>query len=291
MPFGYKLEFGMLLNPEFLITIKKQSMQLIDSHCHLDFKIFDTDREALLVDASQHYVTKIIVPSVARANWQSVSEIRNNYDITAVAYGLHPMFMKQHQLSDLLVLREYLENNKPIAVGECGLDFFIKDANKEAQVEFFTEQLKLANEFELPVIVHARKSLDIVLKAIRKFPNIRGVIHSFSGSRQQAETCIKQGFMLGFGGPITYTRATKLRKLVSELPLESLLLETDAPDQPDSSHYGQRNVPANLLGIAKEVAELRACELSEVAQITSQNAKQLFNLPNLPIIDIIDKKK
>ncbi len=253
-------------------------MQLIDSHCHLDFNVFDIDRKELLADASNHNVSKIIVPAVARNNWQHVFEVSQQYEMIEAAYGLHPMFMKYHQHSDLLLLRGFLENNKPIAVGECGLDFFIKDANKDAQVEFFKKQLKLADEFSLPVIVHARKSLDIVLREVRKFPNIKGVIHSFSGSLQQAEACIKQGFMLGFGGPITYTRATKLRKLVTELPLESLLLETDAPDQPDSNHFGQRNVPANLLDIAKVVAELRQCDISEVAQVSTKNAKRLFNL-------------
>ncbi len=266
-------------------------MQLIDSHCHLDFKIFDKDRDALIVDANQHYVKHIIVPSVSRENWQRVLQIKNKYKMTEVAYGLHPMFMKHHQLSDIAILRDFIEQNKPIAVGECGLDFFIKEANnssnaneedkehnKAQQITLFIEQLKIADEYNLPIIIHARKSLDIILKYLRQYPNVRGVIHSFSGSKQQAENCIKQGFLLGFGGPITYTRATRLRKLVAELPLNCLLLETDAPDQPDSQHAGQRNVPANLLDIAKVVAELRSCEITEVANVTTQNAQELFQL-------------
>ncbi len=257
-------------------------MQLIDSHCHLDFKVFDKDRDELILSALKYHVKHIVVPSVGRENWQRVLEIKNKYKMTEVAYGLHPMFVKQHQPDDIVLLRDFIEKNRPIAVGECGLDFFMPEINnnqqRERQVFFFTEQLKIADEYTLPIIIHARKSLDIVLKYIRQYPNIRGVIHSFSGSKQQAEHCIKQGFLLGFGGPITYTRATKLRKLVSELPLECLLLETDAPDQPDSKHYGQRNVPSNLLNIARVVAELRSCDVIEVAQRTTQNAKDLFQL-------------
>ncbi len=273
-------------------------MTLVDSHCHLDFKVFDNDRDTVVSDAVENGIKHIIVPSVSRSNWRSVSHIQTQYPITKVAYGLHPMFMQHHQASDIAALRVYLEATlkttlenghyveehieRPVAVGECGLDFFIKNSasqqHKEVQIHFFTEQLKLADEFSLPVIIHARKSLDLVLKYIRKHPSLRGVIHSFSGSRQQAEICIEHGFLLGFGGPITYTRASKLRKLVAELPLECLLLETDAPDQPDSSHYGQRNEPAFINEMVKTVAELRSTSIAKVAKVTTQNAKTLFKL-------------
>ncbi len=258
------------------------SMQFIDSHCHLDFSVFNNDRDQLIESARTKGVEKIIIPAVSRKNWQAVKILKESYAIAEVAYGLHPMFMSQHKKAHLAELRLFLqastEINRPIAIGECGLDFYIKDADKSTQIEIFVEQLKIASDFSLPVIIHARKSLDIILKYVRKFPELNGVIHSFSGSMQQAEICMNQGFLLGFGGPVTYTRATKLRKLVVELPLEGLLLETDAPDQPDSKHWGQRNVPANLIDIATVVAELRAINLSEVAHITTQNAKELFKL-------------
>lgn len=257
-------------------------MQLIDSHCHLDFSVFNNDRNQLIENAKAKGVEKIIVPAVSSKNWHAVKTLKESYAIAEVAYGLHPMFMSQHKKDHLAELRVFLEasneKNKPVAVGECGLDFYIKDADKPAQIEIFVEQLKIACDFSLPVIIHARKSLDIILKYLRQFPELKGVIHSFSGSMQQAEICINQGFLLGFGGPVTYTRATKLRKLVAELPLESLLLETDAPDQPDSIHWGERNVPANLVDIATVIAELRATSLSEVAHRTTQNAKGLFTL-------------
>jgi len=255
-------------------------MQFIDSHCHLDFSVFNKDRDQLIKNAQTQGVEKIIVPAISRKNWHDVKALKEQYAVAEVAYGLHPMFMSQHKQEHLPDLRVFLEacneKNKPIAIGECGLDFYIKDANKLAQLEIFVEQLKIACDFSLPVIIHARKSLDIILKHLRQYPELKGVIHSFSGSMQQAEICINQGFLLGFGGPVTYTRATKLRRLVVELPLEGLLLETDAPDQPDSKHWGQRNVPANLIDIATVFSELRGIEISEVARVTTQNATKLF---------------
>ncbi len=254
-------------------------MQLIDSHCHLDFPVFDQDRDEVVNAAQEEQVKQIIVPAIGKKNWSAVRKTAHRYTLVKAAYGLHPMFMADHQLSDIADLRIWLLANKAVAVGECGLDFSIRHSSKEQQIVLFVEQLKLADEMSLPVIIHARKSLDIVLKYLRQHKNIRGVIHSFSGSLQQAHYCINQGFLLGFGGPVTYTRALRLRKLVTELPLHSLLLETDAPDQPDSWHRGERNVPANLPRIATQIAALREIEVSELARVTSQNAQRLFNLP------------
>jgi TatD DNase family protein len=189
--------------------------------------------------------------------------------------------MEQHGQSDLNALKIWLENNDAVAVGEIGLDFFITDQDqdsKNAQIELFVAQLQIATDFDLPVIIHARKSLDIVLKYLRKFPDLRGSIHSFSGSEQQAKQLIDLGFYLGFGGPVTYNRATRLRKIIVKLPLDALLLETDSPDQPDALHHAQRNEPAYLVNIATEIAHLRGIELSELASVTSENAKKLFNI-------------
>jgi TatD DNase family protein len=192
------------------------------------------------------------------------------------------MFMPQHQQEDLDYLERWLQSETAIAVGECGLDFFIfaKQGDyqqaKKAQLQLFSAQLALAQQYKLPVIIHSRKSLDLVLKEIRQTPNLRGVVHSFSGSLQQAHQLIDLGFYLGFGGPITYTRAKKQQHLVSSLPLDALLLETDARDQADAAHYGLRNEPAFLINIAQTVAKLRGISIQEVAQMTTNNAHQLF---------------
>ncbi len=259
-------------------------LTLIDTHCHLDLAIFDPDRDVVLQRAFDNAVSDFIIPATTFAHWEKIKILASKYSYFHPAYGLHPMFMSQHSDQDLDHLAHWLQTEKAIAVGECGLDFFIFNQQTKrgqainAQLHLFHSQLALAQQYQLPVIIHSRKSLDLVLKEIRQQPNLRGVIHSFSGSEQQAYQLIDQGFCLGFGGPITYTRAKKLRHLVTTLPLDALLLETDAPDQPDASHYRQRNEPAFLIHIATKMAELRGISIQDVIQITSNNAKQLFNL-------------
>ncbi len=253
-------------------------MKFIDSHTHVDFPEFDEDRIDALVRAKQSGVEKIILSATVAKGWKSIETLAENHSIIAPAYGLHPMFMAEHQAHHLEQLQDYLGKKKPIAIGEIGLDFFISNPDKHAQLDLFCTQLDLAVEYNLPVIIHARKSLDLVLRELRKRPQVHGSIHSFSGSEQQARQLIDLGFYLGFGGPITYTRATKLRRLVSVLPLESILLETDAPDQPDAKHFGMRNEPAYLSFIANEIADIRNISLEEVAEQTLRNTKTLFEL-------------
>ena len=263
-------------------------MQLIDSHSHIDFSEFDNDREAAIERANTAGISNIIVSATTAERWPLIKKHcdkhGNNQTQCHPAYGLHPMFMSEYKPQHLDGLRQWVNNEKPIAIGEIGLDYFVGEANSEdgeqvrqSQLDLFIAQLKLADEFGLPVIIHARKSLDIVLKYLRQFPKLTGSVHSFSGSEQQAKQLIDLGFYLGFGGPITYTRATKLRKLVTTLPLESLLLETDSPDQPDALHYNERNEPAYLINVAQVVADLRGINIEEVAHVTTKNAQTLFN--------------
>ena len=261
-------------------------MQLIDSHTHIDFSDFNSDRNTSIQRALDVGVSDIIVSSTTADRWCFVKKVCDaNPQNCHPAYGLHPMFMNQHKLgaddNDVNRLKLWLQNNAVIAIGEIGLDFYIKEANsanREAQLRLFISQLEIAADLGLPVIIHARKSLDIVLKHLRKFPAVRGSIHSFSGSEQQAKQLIDLGFYLGFGGPITYDRATRLQKLLSQLPLEAMLIETDAPDQPDSSHYGQRNEPAFIHHIAGKIAEIKQIDINLVAKTTTQNAIELFRL-------------
>ena len=257
-------------------------MQFIDSHSHLDFSEFDEDRDTAIIRANEVGVTDVVVSSTVAERWSLVKQVtvcrQSNATICHAAYGLHPMFMQEHKQDDLDLLKLWLTNNDAVAVGEIGLDFFIPKHDKQQQIELFVSQLALAAEFKLPVIIHARKSLDIVLKHLRQFPHVRGSIHCFSGSEQQAKQLIDLGYYLGFGGPITYDRALNLRRLVKSLPLEAMLLESDAPDQPDSTHYKQRNEPAFIPLIAKTIAKLRGIELESVAEKTTQNAKTLFGI-------------
>jgi TatD DNase family protein len=194
------------------------------------------------------------------------------------AYGLHPMYLAEHRPDHLVALREWIDRERPVAVGECGLDFFVEDLDASRQSLFFEGQLRLARDFELPVIVHARRAVDAVMAAIRRFGPLRGVVHSFSGSADQARRLYDLGFLIGLGGPVTYERANRLRTLAAQLPIEYLLLETDAPDQPDSWHRGQRNEPSRLTTVRDTIAALRGVEPEVVAHATTANAERLFRL-------------
>lgn len=252
---------------------------LVDSHCHLDAGEFDSDRAAVVERARAVGVALQVVPAVTAASWPKLREVCRQAPGLYPAYGLHPMFLREHRSTHLPLLREWIERERPCAVGECGLDFFVEGLDAEAQQAYFIGQLELAHEFDLPVIVHARRAVDAVITAIRRISGLRGVVHSFSGSPEQAAQLHKQGFLLGIGGPLTYPRAQRLQRLVRSMPLEQLLLETDAPDQPDAGIRGQRNEPSRLAAIARHVAALRAMEPDAVAQATTENARRLFALP------------
>jgi TatD DNase family protein len=250
----------------------------IDTHCHFDDAAFDADRDACLARAVAAGVGAQVLPAVSRASWSKLKAVAASDDRLHPAYGLHPMLLAEHTPSDLQALAHWIERERPVAVGECGLDLFVADLDADAQWAYFTGQLALAREHELPVIIHARRAVDLVSKALRQYPGICGVVHSFSGSLQQARQLIDLGFLLGFGGPVTYPRARRLRQLVAELPLESIVLETDAPDQPGAGHRGERNEPAFLPEIAAEIAALRGMDPARLAQATTENARRLFGL-------------
>lgn len=252
---------------------------LVDSHCHLDATEFDADRSAVIARAIEAGVTRQVVPAITAADWPKLRAVCSADDRLHPAYGLHPMFLASYLPAQLDELRQWIERENPVAVGECGLDYFVDGLDRDIQASCFNAQLEIAREFDLPVIVHARRAVDAVTMAIRAVGGLRGVVHSFSGSRQQAENLWKQGFLLGLGGPVTYTRASRLRKLAATMPLEWLLLETDAPDQPDAFHRGQRNEPARVVQVLETIAALRGAAPAEVAAATTANAERLFSLP------------
>ncbi|MEN5206508.1 TatD family hydrolase [Stenotrophomonas terrae] len=253
-------------------------MLLVDSHCHLDAAEFDRDREAVISRAGAAGVGVQIVPAVTAAGWPKLREVCMAQPGLHPAYGLHPMFLPEHRPEHLQQLRDWVQRETPCAIGECGLDFFVDNLDPAEQRLYFQAQLELAREMQLPLIVHARRALDEVIQRIRRVGKLSGVVHSFSGSPEQARQLWDLGFMIGLGGPLTYPRANRLRGLVSKMPLEFLLLETDAPDQPDAGIRGQRNEPARLRQILETVAELRQQAAAEIAAQTTANAKQLFKL-------------
>jgi TatD DNase family protein len=255
-------------------------MPLVDSHCHLDAAEFDTDRDAVIARARDAGVARQIVPAVDAAGWPKLRDIGSRDAGLFPAYGLHPMYLDAHDREHLPLLREWIERERPVAVGECGLDYFIEGLDRDAQSHYFDGQLRLAREFELPVIVHARRAVGAVIAAIRRVGKLRGVVHSYSGSIEQAQQLWELGFLVGLGGPVTYDRANRLRKLAATMPLEYLLLETDAPDQPDAGIRGQRNEPARLADVLAVIAQLRGEEAAAIAAATTANAERLFRFPN-----------
>ncbi len=252
---------------------------LIDSHSHIDTAPFDRDRDAVIARARAAGVLEQIVPAIASNGWPHLRQICDEHPGLHPAYGLHPMFLDQHKPQDLLDLVEMIGREQPVAIGECGLDFFIEGLDRDEQYRYFNAQLELAHTHDLPVIVHARRAFDEVAACLREVGGLRGVVHSFSGSRQQAERFWQLGFSLGIGGPVTYPRARRLREIVAQMPLEFLLLETDSPDQPLHGQQGQRNEPALLSNVLAVVADLRGESEAQLAASTSDNTRRLFNLP------------
>ncbi len=251
---------------------------LVDSHCHLDAAEFAADRDAVLARARAAGVIAQVVPAIRLADFAELRELCAQHVELHPAYGLHPMYLADHAPTHLGALRDWLARESAVAVGECGLDHYLPDLDPARQRELFAGQLCLAREFDLPVIVHARHAVDAVIALLRRHAPLRGVVHSFGGSAEQARQLWNMGFLIGLGGPITYERARRLRALAATMPLEYLLLETDAPDQPLASHRGQRNEPAHLVEVAQVVAQLRGIDVSEVAAATRSNAQRLFAL-------------
>jgi TatD DNase family protein len=255
---------------------------MIDTHCHLDAAEFDADREAVVERARQARVAAIVVPAIERANFGTVASICREYPLCAPAYGIHPLYVERAQEEDLDVLAETLQRGPAVAVGEIGLDFYVPGQDGTRQEVFFAEQLKIARRLGLPVLLHVRKAIDVVLKHLRRIRVVGGVAHAFNGSRQQADEFAKLGFKLGFGGAMTPPRAAHLRELAATLPAELVVLETDAPDIPPAwLASGARNEPAELGRIAAVMAELRGIDVAELTAITSANARQAF--PGLPV--------
>jgi TatD DNase family protein len=251
---------------------------LFDSHSHLDAPEFDADRDAVVQRARAAGVTGQLIPAIDAASWDGIAGLCARHPGLHPALGLHPMLLDRHRPEHLRALRERVEAGRPAAIGECGLDFWVEGLDPEAQRLYFRGQLELAREFDLPVVVHARRAVEEVTSTLKKIGGLRGVVHSFSGSPEQARQLFDLGFHLGFGGPVTYERARRIHAVVRSMPLERLLLETDSPDQPGSGHQGQRNEPANLPQVLAAIAKLRGEDETVIAAATTANACRLFGL-------------
>ncbi|WP_373974605.1 TatD family hydrolase [Chitinibacter sp. SCUT-21] len=256
------------------------TISFIDSHCHLDASEFDRDRDEVVARSIAAGIHQWVVPAVSAQSFAKTLSMQQLYG-AKIALGLHPIYEAEHDDSDLGQLQGLLEQGHAIAVGEIGLDFYLPKLNVARQIQFFEAQLKIARDYDLPVIVHIRRSQDHVLKYLRKWRVKGGIAHAFNGSEQQANEFIKLGFCLGFGGAMTYSGSQRIRRLAQNLPLEYIVLETDAPDIPPAWLAGppmQRNEPAELLLIANELAKLRGIDLAKVALQTNENVSRVLEL-------------
>lgn len=259
---------------------------LIDSHCHFDFPPFADDPAHYLALAAQAGVGRLVVPAVGERNWAQVRQLAGCFPQIYYGLGLHPFFSAEHTPGAMARLAAELgsEMSQPgtrcVAVGECGLDFAIADVDRAQQMSLLEEQLVLANQHGLPVILHCRKAYPELLQLLKRHcPEAGGVYHGFSGSLQQAMQLIELGIKIGVGGTITYRRANKTRHTIASLPLTALLLETDAPDMPVAGYQGQPNRPDRLVQVLAELAAIRGESEQEIAQVTNLTAAELFRIP------------
>ena len=259
----------------------------IDTHCHLDAPEFAANFPAVIDAALQNNVQAILLPAVRAADCQQVRAMANQYgsQLLGLVYtlGIHPLYTNQAQKTDVQVIEQQISQSlldpRFVGIGEIGLDYFVEDLDLRCQDYFFNAQLDLAEQFQLPVILHVRRSQDAILKALRRRKIPGGIAHAFNGSMQQAEQFIGLGFKLGFGGAATYERALQIRRLLKELPLDSIVTETDAPDIPPAWLRAERiafNEPAFLPRIAQELATIRGIDKAVFADAVWRNAMQVL---------------
>ena len=267
-----------------------------DSHCHLDAPEFDADRAAVVGRAARAGVRRIVLPAVAVAHFDAVRSLAHAHG-AVYALGIHPLYVDRAAETDLDTLRQALQRHRDdprlVAVGEIGLDHFVPGLDRARQQHFYAAQLALAREFDLPVVLHVRRSADSLLGQLRRTPVRGGIAHAFNGSPQQAQAFVDLGFALGFGGAMTFERALQIRRLAQALPLSAIVLETDAPDIPPQWLYRSaaeraagavaRNEPAELPRIAATLAALRGMTLEQVAAATTANAAAV--LPGLAALE------
>ncbi len=251
----------------------------IDTHCHLDAEAFAGDRDAVLARARSGGVTMMVIPGVEIAGFAAVRQLAHQHGF-AYALGIHPLYTPQAAHDDIERLREALvaarDDPRLVAVGEIGLDYYVPDLDRERQEWFYAEQLRLAREFRLPVILHVRRSADGLLKHLNRHEVMGGIAHAFNGSEDQALRMVSRGLKLGYGGAMTYDGSLRIRKLAATLPEDAWVLETDAPDIPPQwlrrDEAPLRNEPGELPAMAKVMSELRGLPLEKTAEINRRNA-------------------
>lgn len=246
---------------------------MIDTHCHLLDGSFDDDRKKVIERAVSCGIAKIIEISCETVLWQRSLFLCENYKDIFCAIGVHP-----NDADKFVDFSGFLTNKKVVAVGECGLDYYWKKVDKKVQVDIFEKQLEISENFKKPVVIHCRQAEEDVYKILAGHKNIKGVIHCFSSSVEFAKKFLQLGFYIGIDGPATYPNAKVLREIIKMLPAERILLETDSPYLPPQNFRGKRNEPSYIKYIAEKIAEIKEMPVSEISQITDENAKKLFGI-------------
>ena len=260
-------------------------MQLIDTHTHLDFPDFDADRLQLLADSRALGVERMVVLGVYQSNWQRMWDLVQTDSQLHAAFGLHPVYLNEHRPEHVLELEQWLSrlagHPQLCAVGEIGLDYFLPELDRDGQQQLFEAQLQLAADFKLPALLHVRRSHAQVIATLKRFKLQRGgIVHAFAGSREEAREYIKLGFKLGLGGAATWPQALRLRKVIADLPLDAIVLETDAPDMAPAMYPNQRNSPQHLPDICRALAEIMGISPEQLAKATTANACEVFGWPH-----------
>jgi TatD DNase family protein len=262
-----------------------KDLSWVDTHCHVDAPEFGDTLPEIILGAANKGVRAILLPAVQASDWGPAKILANQYgkQIPGLVYtlGVHPLYINRAQESDIDALKNQIEQSlddpRFVGIGEIGLDYFVEGLDPQRQEFFFHKQLDLAQQFQLPVILHVRRSQDAILKALRKRAVPSGIAHAFNGSHQQAEQFIELGFKLGFGGAATYDRALQIRRLLQEMPLDCIVTETDSPDIPPAwlkEEGGKFNEPALIPRIARQLADIRGISEDIFAKAVWQNAMQ-----------------
>lgn len=251
---------------------------MIDTHCHFNDEAFDNDLDDVIKRANDNKVNKIIIVGFSNETNKKAIKIVNDYDCCYLAIGIHPEEANNVSDTDLMELEELIKSNKPVAIGECGLDYYwIKD-NKEKQKWLFRKQIELSIKYKLPLIIHSRDAISDTLEVLKEYDNIRGVMHSYSGSYEMVKEFIKKGFYIGVGGVITFKNAKTLVNVVEQIDLDKILLETDCPYLTPVPYRGKRNESSYIPYIAEKIAEIKNVDKDEVSRITDNNVRALFKI-------------
>lgn len=258
-------------------------MELFDTHCHLDVDAFEPDRDRVLAEARQSGVRHMLVPGIRRKGWQALWDLCSQHRDLYPAIGLHPMLLEEHADGDTEALDAFVGQYRPVAIGEIGLDYAVKSLDRERQQTLLEAQLTIAEKHRLPVVLHVRKAHEPMLLTLKRFDLTGGIAHAFNGSLQQATRYREMGFRLGFGGMLTHPNARHLHELATELPLDAIVLETDAPDMSGAAHRQQRNSPAYLPEVVDMLTQLRDESADTIATETTGNAFDTLGISALQI--------